>query len=481
VIIKRTLAIIISILIIVIIINFSTSQAAKDDFLSDEDKEEVSLAEDKIPQIRMGNATIKVVDEENKPLSNVSIQYNHIKHSFLFGAFDWTYDQTTFALMKDAGINYATLHFSWNTVEPENDKFEWKTLEKRTGIYSLRDLDFKIKVHALVWMTNDWPGPPAYLEELSFEDYNDEVYDHIFQIVNRYNDEIDIWNVINEPLANWVNIYDFNVSQFLEIIKTGIQAINNADPDAQIIINFAFPFGEGHIINPYDFLQIINENEIEYDIIGLQLYYNTYIEDFGEFSKHSLKEMSDLIDKFTEFNKDIHITEISVPSESLKNYTGYMGKNWTESRQAEYLKAFYTIFFSKPEVNAVTWWDANDDEHFIWKGGLLTNQKTPKPSYYVLKNLLNNWTSEGVTYTNDSGLTIFNGFSGDYEIIIINTTSKESMKTVISLEEQKENTFTITFIPQSDKKSQDTSGFEITIILISLVFLMFLKSKKKKD
>lgn len=460
-------------------ITIATSQATNDDFLSEEDQAEVELAEDKIPQIRKGNATIKVVDVDGKPLKNMSIQYNHIKHNFLFGAFDWTYDQTTYELMKDAGFNYATLNFNWITIEPEDDNYKWDELEERTGIYSLTKLGYKIKIHALVYMYDGWPGVPSYLEALTFDEYRGEVYQHIFDTVSRYKDEVDIWNVINEPMANWVNIYDYNVSQFLEIIETGIQAINKADPSAQIIINMAFPFGEGHIMHPYDFLKMANEQGIDYDIIGLQFYYNTYYEEGGEFPKRSLKEMSDIISKYSELDKEIHITEISIPSEPLEDYTGYMGKTWTESRQAEYLKAFYTIFFSKPEVKAITWWDANDYEDFIWRGGLLTHQNKPKQSYYVLKNLLQNWTSQGISYTNKSGMTSFNGYYGDYEITIINTTSDERMNTLISLEEQKENKLLITFIPQTDQKSQDTPGFELIIIICSITIILYWKRKKQ--
>ena len=60
--------------------------------------------------------------------------------------------------------------------------------------------------------------------------------------------------------------------------------------------------------------------------------------------------------------------------------------------QADWLEAMYTLWYSKPHVRAVTWWDFADRPGHFWPfGGMLRKDMTPKESYGRLVELQKRW------------------------------------------------------------------------------------------
>ena len=70
---------------------------------------------------------------------------------------------------------------------------------------------------------------------------------------------------------------------------------------------------------------------------------------------------------------------------------------WSEATQADWLEAIYTIVYSKPEFEAIGWWDLTDNPGHFWPhGGLLNADLTPKLAYARLGDLQKSW---GVSLT----------------------------------------------------------------------------------
>jgi hypothetical protein len=84
------------------------------------------------------------------------------------------------------------------------------------------------------------------------------------------------------------------------------------------------------------------------------------------------------------------------------------------------VEKFYTMLFSHPSVQAITWWDLSD--YGAWQGapaGLLRQDMSKKPAYDRLLDLIRNkWWSRGDTYTGDDGIAVVRGFFGTYKIIV---------------------------------------------------------------
>ncbi len=81
---------------------------------------------------------------------------------------------------------------------------------------------------------------------------------------------------------------------------------------------------------------------------------------------------------------------------------------------------FYTILFSHPAVQAITWWDFSDQG--AWQGapaGFVRADMTPKPSYDALMKLIKGkwWTRTEARVSRD-GAAQFHGFYGDYKVSV---------------------------------------------------------------
>jgi hypothetical protein len=104
------------------------------------------------------------------------------------------------------------------------------------------------------------------------------------------------------------------------------------------------------------------------------------------------------------FGKPIYITEIGASSNLIAptNTGAITGsaeepyawhRHWDEDLQADWLEQVYTIYYSKPYVKAINWYDFADFRPFIINGGLIREDATVKRSFNRMKTLLETWNS----------------------------------------------------------------------------------------
>jgi hypothetical protein len=109
-------------------------------------------------------------------------------------------------------------------------------------------------------------------------------------------------------------------------------------------------------------------------------------------------EMERQLERFFVFGKPIHITELGVPSSSegvkgggaLPYENVWHGTRWSEQIQADWAEQFYTICYSKPEIQAISWWTFSDSSE-RGGSGLMRSGFRPKLSYQRLAKLLASW------------------------------------------------------------------------------------------
>jgi hypothetical protein len=129
---------------------------------------------------------------------------------------------------------------------------------------------------------------------------------------------------------------------------------------------------------------------VEFEVLGLQLYY----------PQMDLLEIERMLDRFHDFQKPIHITEIATASVDTPDPTsmrptttapGWHGP-WSETTQADWMEGVYTLLYSKPQFEAIGWWDLADiGGHFWPHGGMLKKDLSPKESYMRLGELQKKW------------------------------------------------------------------------------------------
>jgi GH35 family endo-1,4-beta-xylanase len=132
----------------------------------------------------------------------------------------------------------------------------------------------------------------------------------------------------------------------------------------------------------------------------------------------------EVCERFARFGVPLHFTETTIISGD-RDRKKAQTPNWVstpegEAYQAREVVRFYTLLFSHPAVEAVTWWDFTDLQ--AWQGapaGFLRKDMTPKPAYdELLKLVKGKWWSNGTLEGGDRGEAGFRGFLGDYQVTV---------------------------------------------------------------
>lgn len=174
------------------------------------------------------------------------------------------------------------------------------------------------------------------------------------------------------------------------------------------------------------------------DAIGMQYHLFFKKEDEKEAAKtlYNPKNIYKHLDLYSNLNKPIQITEITIPA--------YSWEKEDEEIQAKIIENLYRIWFSHKNVEQIIYWNLVDGYAHVWDsngkpnekaitnsqgnmtlgenyyhGGLLRFDMTPKPAYYTIKNLIEKeWHTKETCFTNENGKVAFKGFYGKYDVTI---------------------------------------------------------------
>jgi GH35 family endo-1,4-beta-xylanase len=253
------------------------------------------------------------------------------------------------------------------------------------------------KGHPLVWFHR--AGIPEFLKTKSWDELRRSCREYILRSVGRFRNRIHAWDVINEA-HDWANELGLSQDQLLDVTRLAAESTRTADPTAFRVINCCLPWGEyvatGRTYagplkrparTPLEYYRAVEDARVSYEAIGVQVYYPGY----------DMLEMERQLERFFAFGKPVHITELGVPtsSEGIKGggpipYENvWHGTAWNEQIQADWVEQFYTICYSKPEVQAISWWVFSDSSRD--GSGFLHKDFRPKESYLRLAKLLASW------------------------------------------------------------------------------------------
>ena len=108
----------------------------------------------------------------------------------------------------------------------------------------------------------------------------------------------------------------------------------------------------------------------------------------------------------------IHLSEITISAPG--------GDERGEIIQAAIARNLYRLWFSLPDMAAITWWNVVDDcgapgEPSV--SGLFHRDMTPKKSYFALDRLINGeWRTRATVTADATGAVSFRGFKGRYRL-----------------------------------------------------------------
>ncbi len=309
-------------------------------------------------------------------------------------------------------FNYATLPFYWSRVEPVKGELRLENLDAQVAWLGRNGL--KKKGHPLFW----YLSLPAWVD--LFSDYSllqAHVRERIQSLCGRYRGRVEYYDVVNE-MHNW-NV--LSKERMYELTRLACSCARAADPLARLVVNVNEPFGEymardvlhldrtmvpidvkRQLATPEDYVEELLREEVDFDAIGVQMYYGA-----GAVFCRDLFEISRYFDKYERFGKEVHLTEMGVPSAEgpdpldsshVHNYcgdtpwrasdSGFWHGPWTEELQAEFIDGCYRVLMGKPFIKAITYWDFCDAfPHFFTHCGLVDRDLKPKKSYEALLKL----------------------------------------------------------------------------------------------
>jgi GH35 family endo-1,4-beta-xylanase len=380
-------------------------------------------ADARIEKHRKADATVTVVDVAGRPVSGAEVRVEQTRHAFLFGSniFRWgrVGDERGEAEYRERFaevFNYATLPFYWWSYERKRGEPIHERIEEVARW--CREHAIVCKGHPLAWNYSEPPWLPDDLDQVRHLQMA-----RIDDCVKRFQGLIDVWDVVNEPThfdrppftqrapkltAVWGEVGK------VEFTRECFRHARQANAKATLLIN------DYRVDPPYaDVIKrLVDENGKRiYDVIGIQSHQHG-----GTWSNGKIHGTCE---RFAQFDVPLHFTETTIVSGARGWRLRDRGQDWVttpegEAYQAREVARFYTMVYSHPAVEAITWWDFGD--RGAWQGapaGFLRKDMSPKPAYEVLRNLIKGkWWTKTTVKTNEQGEARFRGTLGDYEIAV---------------------------------------------------------------
>lgn len=376
-------------------------------------------AEARIRKHRMGSATLRLLMPDGQALGpGRSVNVNQIRHKFLFGCNIFKLGRCRTAEQNAAYesrfadlLNFATLPFYWWNYERRKGQPQDERTEQ--VIRWCKAHGITTKGHPLAWNYRD----PAWLTGTP-EEVARAQFQRIDRCVRRFKGDVDIWDVVNEathydraqcqrdaPVLTEA-ISKMGVGAYIrEAFRTAWQA----SPDATLIIN-------DYRTDPAFATNVVSQlvdgsRQPLYDVIGLQSHMH------GGY--WPVAKTWAVCERYAKFGKPLHFTETTLVS-GPKSDSGWKTTAEGEEQQAKLAAEFYTILFSHPAVEAITWWDFSDQN--AWQGapaGLIREDMSPKPVYERLHDLIKGqWWTQSTAETGPDGRAKIDGFLGEYEVAV---------------------------------------------------------------
>jgi len=287
--------------------------------------------------------------------------------------------------------DFVTLPLIWRDIEPTEQSFNWKPLDGW--------IEVLVKNHTPVRASSllsfhernvpDW----LYIWEHDFDTIRDLAFEHVRRMINRYGQYVQTWTIASGIHAN--NCFVFSFEQLIELTRMAAALLKQLSPRAAAVLEIVSPWGEYYARNqrtipPLLYADMAVQSGISFDAFGLRLELGPPRD--GNFVR-DMFQISAMLDQFAKLGKPLHVTGVQVPSAAPPRADeagdgGSWHEPWSEQIQAEWLRRFMEIAFSKPFVETVAWQTfADRSEQEVPYGGLLRSDLAPKESYRELLNL----------------------------------------------------------------------------------------------
>lgn len=319
-------------------------------------------AQNRIPELRRGSASIQFLDGEGEPLgSGWVVDYELYRHEFLFGE-----TQAGQGGMPSANAISLSSSAPWDEVLRRNEEAREK------GLVTLFDSVVRPETDVRI----------------------DTVLDKVRKTAERLAGRFDLVSVWSEPVGGWASELGLDREGLLETIARACGVYRAADPQARILLILGEPLFRDDIISGKAFAHQVAEREIECDVLGLRLWYNGIGPQGEGLPGAYLQDIEDALFDYNAVGLPMMITEFGVPEDG----TFAPGQTWTAQGRAEFAEAMLIVAMSIPDM-----------EGFFFAAGGESEETSRR-----LNDLIEMWATKGSGETGGEGRIDIDGFGGAY-------------------------------------------------------------------
>lgn len=288
------------------------------------------------------------------------------------------------AQLKELRVSTLRVDLVWSDIHRGLYQYDFSTYDQLIG--ELTDAGFELLIplhYNKVRLAEDgkeiWNTPPESTEEFAR---------YVEATVRRYKSKVRHWEIWNEPNhpVYWTGPKD-NLRAYGRLLRQSTTAAKNADPSC-VVLN-------GGLTEP-----VVESVKDLYTHVGKEFFDILSIHTFLDPSQRDVQKIFNGIIEGTrklmvangDEGKKIWITEMGCPgvaSSNVKNW--WIGRNPTETEQADWLEKEYGMIKPFPFVEKLFWAFYRDTENVFQDGvdyfGLVRHDLMPKPAFERLKRL----------------------------------------------------------------------------------------------
>ena len=294
-------------------------------------------------------------------------------------------------------FDFVSIPVPWKHTEPKERQYQFGQVDSWVN-WAARNRR-AVHIGPLLSFEPTYLPEWLYLWEHDYETLRDLIYEHIQRVVNRYERQVKVWNVVSGIHAH--NNFNLSFEQLMELTRMCCLLVKKLAPRSQVMIELTMPWGEYYARNqrtipPLLYADMAVQSGIKFDAFGIQIFMGVPVDGFYV---RDLMQISSLLDEFVSLSKGLHVTACQVPSDVSTDASdawegnapvekaGHWHAGWSQRLQAEWLQAFYRVAISKPFVETVCWRELADSAgHYIPHGGLCDSDMEPKLAYKELRN-----------------------------------------------------------------------------------------------
>ncbi len=267
----------------------------------------------------------------------------------------WERVRADLAVLRAAGIVDLRISLGWDSIEPEDDRFDWTFWDE---FVRLAVDEHGLRLRPYLAYTPAWAAAPGDGEVWTRPPHDPaEFAEFVAAVAGRYGDRIDSWELWNEPdnPAYWTG----TTAEFAALLAAGAAAVRAADPGAAVVL--------GGIAWNVEFLAELfaaHDAAAAVDVVNVHSYAETWSNDPLESVVPYIARVATVVDELGD-GEPIWAAEVGYGSyrdgaRVSHDYTARYPYEHTADYQAVALVRLFALLLSTDQVSLIAWYEMRD-------------------------------------------------------------------------------------------------------------------------